>query len=99
MGTAAPDVSVDGGKVDGIVERVWWGHANSLVTRVVHRVPRGEIRVGRSPRLLGNRKHGLLFERSVFCQEPYQVIQHRCESFSVAAELGDGTRAVSPVGA
>jgi hypothetical protein len=30
MGTAAPDVSVDGVKVDGIVERVWWGHADSF---------------------------------------------------------------------
>jgi hypothetical protein len=30
MGTAVPDVSVDGVKVDGIVERVWWGHADSF---------------------------------------------------------------------
>ena len=36
--------------------------------------------MGRSPRLLGNRRHSLLFERSVFCQDPYQIIEHRCES-------------------
>src|ERR1700722_8711860 len=36
--------------------------------------------------LLGKRKHSLLFERSVFGQDPYQIIEHRCESVSVAAE-------------
>src|ERR1700744_4466235 len=49
MGTAAPDVSVDGVEVDGIVERVCWGHADSFVTRVVHRVPRGEIHIVAPP--------------------------------------------------
>src|SRR3984957_9634046 len=36
--------------------------------------------------LLGEGKHGLLFERSVFCQDPYQVIERRFESFWIAAE-------------
>src|ERR1700743_3516634 len=81
MGTAAPDVSVDGVKVDGIVERVWWGHADSFVTRVVHRVPRGEIRGGRSPD--SSTKGSTAFGGSLLSQEPYQIIQHRCESLSV----------------
>ncbi|HXO47375.1 MAG TPA: hypothetical protein VN897_08850, partial [Mycobacterium sp.] len=35
---------------------------------------------------LGKRKHSLLFQRSVFCHDPYQIIEHRCESFAIAAE-------------
>ena len=35
---------------------------------------------------LGKRKYSLLLERSVFCQDPYQIIEHRCKSFCVAAE-------------
>jgi hypothetical protein len=49
-------------------------------------VPRGEVHIGRSPRLLGNRKHSLFFERSVFCQDPYRIIEHRGEFFCGAAE-------------
>jgi len=37
--------------------------------------------------LLGKRKHGLLFERSVFCQDLYKLIEHGCESFWIAAEF------------